>query len=142
MNEQPNDIAVWENIEAERSAGEAKKYSLNELKISDSIIQRYIDPANTTPFPLEYVYHLLGDVRGKLVLDYGCGAGENSVLIASHGGKPIGVDISADLIQLAQRRRCTALRTMNSRLVPLTNCRWKMNQSMLSAGSRSYIIWT
>jgi SAM-dependent methyltransferase len=38
------------------------------------------------------------------VLDYGCGAGENSVLIASHGGSPIGVDISPELIGLAESR--------------------------------------
>src|SRR5204862_4048938 len=31
-------------------------------------------------------------------------AGENSVLISSHGGKPIGVDISPDLIDLAETR--------------------------------------
>ncbi|MBP9664515.1 MAG: class I SAM-dependent methyltransferase [Pyrinomonadaceae bacterium] len=30
--------------------------------------------------------------------------GENSVLIAAHGGKPVGVDISPELIRLAERR--------------------------------------
>ena len=47
---------------------------------------------------------LFGDVRGKTVLDYGCGAGENTVLAASRGAKVIGVDISPELIELARKK--------------------------------------
>jgi len=44
-------------------------------------------------------------VRGLTVLDYGCGAGENSVLIAMHGAeKVVGVDISPELIELGRQR--------------------------------------
>jgi ubiquinone/menaquinone biosynthesis C-methylase UbiE len=53
---------------------------------------------------LEYSYHLLGDVKGKTVLDYGCGLGDNSVLLADRGAKVIGVDISPDLLELAEKR--------------------------------------
>lgn len=104
MNPVTNDIEKWESVEVERSASEAKKKSLDDLKLSEAIIQRYLSPPQETAYSLEYAYHLLGDVRGKTVLDYGCGAGENSVLIASHGGNPVGVDISPDLIEIADKR--------------------------------------
>lgn len=99
-----NNIAVWEEVEVRRSGSEAARRANEKLLISDSILQRYSQPFSNTPFPLEYAYHLLGDVSGLTVLDYGCGAGENSVLIAEHGGKPIGVDISPELVEMADRR--------------------------------------
>jgi len=63
-----------------------------------------LSPPRDTAFPLEYAYGLLGDVRGKLVLDFGCGSGENSLLLARRGARVLGVDISASLITLAIRR--------------------------------------
>lgn len=97
-------IRNWENVEVERSSSEAKRRSSDDLAISDAIIERYLAPMADTPYPLEYAYHLLGDATGQTVLDYGCGAGENSVLAASHGAKVIGIDISPDLLALAERR--------------------------------------
>lgn len=99
-----NLIDVWERVEVERSSTEAKRRSNDELRIRDSILERYAAPSCETPYALEYAYHLLGDVTGESVLDYGCGAGENSVLIAGHGGHPVGIDISPDLLELAERR--------------------------------------
>lgn len=103
VNNNP-DILIWENVEVERSSSEASRRSNDDLRISERIVARYLDPPKDTPFALEYAYHLLGDVNGQTVLDYGCGAGENSVLIASHGGSVIGVDISPDLLDMAERR--------------------------------------
>ena len=97
-------IDVWERVEVERSSSEAKRRSNEELRIPDKIVKRYASPHASTPFALEYAYYLLGDVTGKTVLDYGCGAGENSVLIASHGGRSVGVDISPELLSLAEKR--------------------------------------
>ncbi len=68
-------IAVWEGIEVQRSESEAKKRQNENLKLSASVIQRYLDPPANSPFPLEYAYNLLGDVTGLRVLDYGCGGG-------------------------------------------------------------------
>jgi len=103
-NTQSETIRVWETIEVERSSSEAKRRSSDDLALSNDVIQRYLAPSKETFYPLEYAYHLLGDVSGKTVLDYGCGAGENSVLIASHGARVIGVDISPELLELAERR--------------------------------------
>lgn len=99
-----NEISKWESVEVERSASEARKRADEDLLISSSILERYSDPPADSPYPLEYAYHLLGDVRGKTVLDYGCGAGDNSVLIAEHGANVVGVDISPELIELSGRR--------------------------------------
>jgi ubiquinone/menaquinone biosynthesis C-methylase UbiE len=104
METQPEEIKKWEDLEVERSASEAQRKAESDLLIKDDVIERYKNPPADTPFALEYAYHLLGDVSGKTVLDYGCGLGENSVLIASHGGKPIGIDISPELIELAEKR--------------------------------------
>jgi len=98
------EIKKWETVEVERSASEAQKKLTDDLRMRDTIIERYANPAADTSFPLEYAYHLLGDAHGKTVLDYGCGTGDNSVLLANHGARVIGVDISPDLVELARKR--------------------------------------
>ncbi|HEY0427324.1 MAG TPA: class I SAM-dependent methyltransferase [Pyrinomonadaceae bacterium] len=98
------EIKKWESVEVERSASEAKKKDAGDLRVREEIIERYANPPADTFYSLEYLYHLLGDAAGKLVLDYGCGAGDNSVLIASHGARVVGVDISPELIELAEKR--------------------------------------
>ena len=42
-----------------------------------------------------------GDLAGRLVLDAGCGGGRYARLVASHGAKVIGVDLSAAVIKAA-----------------------------------------
>lgn len=104
MQSAVENIKTWESVEIKRSASEAKKRQAEDLRINEDIIQRYLNPSSNTPYPLEYAYSLLEDTRNQTVLDYGCGLGDNSVLIARHGGKVIGVDISPELIELAQKR--------------------------------------
>ena len=104
METKTEEIKKWESVEVERSASEAQKKFDEDLKIKDRIIERYSNPPPDTFYSLEYAYHLLGEVRGKTVLDYGCGSGDNSVLIANRGAKVIGVDISPELIELAEKR--------------------------------------
>ena len=53
----------------------------------------------------------LGDITGQTVLDLGCGGGESTVKLAKAVGKDgvaIGVDVSADLIELAEGQRKAA----------------------------------
>lgn len=88
--------------EIERSASEASKVVLQPLDRAD--IDRYLNPPADTPYGLEYAFHLLGDVRGKTVLDFGCGTGENIIPLIERGARVIGMDISPDLIALAQKR--------------------------------------
>ena len=51
------------------------------------------------------VYKILeSEVKGKTVLDYGCGHGMHSVSIARFGGKITGVDLSEESLKIAKRR--------------------------------------
>ena len=94
----------WEAAERRRSVVEASLTCPSWLKASLVEIDRYRHARVDTAFPLEYAYALLGDVRGRSVLDFGCGSGENTVLLASQGARVIGLDISAPLIELARQR--------------------------------------
>jgi SAM-dependent methyltransferase len=85
--------------EIKRSAAEASK-----TEIQNADLERYMNPPNRTLYALEYAFHLLGDVRGKTVLDLGCGSGENIVPLARRGAKVMGIDISPELIDVARAR--------------------------------------
>jgi len=98
------EIDRWERAEVERSAVEARLTPDSSLRVSARTLARYERPPADTAYPLEYCYHLLGDVRGQRVIDFGCGSGANTVLLASRGAHVWGVDISEDLLRLARRR--------------------------------------
>jgi SAM-dependent methyltransferase len=93
-----------ERAEIERSAVEATLTPDQGLRMSTWNLERYRNPPRDTPYPLEYSYHLLGDVRGLRIVDFGCGSGANTVLLANRGAHVCGVDISEELIRLARRR--------------------------------------
>jgi len=67
-------------------------------------IRRYDKPAESTPFPLEYAFHLLGELRGTTVVDLGCGEGLNTVILASLGARVLSVDISDKSLELTGKR--------------------------------------
>jgi SAM-dependent methyltransferase len=67
-------------------------------------VQRYLRPPSDTPYPREYAFHLLGDMRERLVLDLGCGTGQNLIPLARRGARTIGMDISPELVALARQR--------------------------------------
>ena len=92
-------LSERDRVEVERSAAEARNAVLAPVEVD-----RYLDPPADTPYGLEYAFHLLGDIRGKTVLDLGCGSGENLVPLAKRGATIIGIDISPDLIELARQR--------------------------------------
>jgi len=100
------DLRTWEQAERERSAFEAAHTRVEDaaLRECESNVARYLNPPADTPFPLEYAYHLLGDVRGKQVMDFGCGTGDNTLLLARRGAQVQAVDISPELIEIGQRR--------------------------------------
>lgn len=54
---------------------------------------------------------VLGDVRGKDVLELGCGGAFWSIRLAKRGAKPVGLDFSAS--QLAHARRLMAIATVD-----------------------------
>jgi len=101
---QESAYAAWEHAEVARSSVEASLTPAASLRVSRRTRERYFDPREDTAYPLEYAYWLLGDVRGKAVLDLGCGSGANTVLLADRGARVTGLDLSPDLIELARQR--------------------------------------
>jgi len=87
--------------ELSRSASEARKIVVNFVPTD-----RYLNPPANTPYPLEYSFHLLGDATGRRVLDLGCGSGEELIPLIRRGANVIGIDVSPDLIAIAERRLC------------------------------------
>ena len=53
---------------------------------------------------LRAVTHLLGPVKGRIILDLACGSGILSRWLALHGAHVTGIDISAEAIELARSR--------------------------------------
>jgi SAM-dependent methyltransferase len=97
------EMEVRSEAERRRSSEEARQRESEDLA-SPRNVTRYMNPNQDTVYALEYAYYLLGDVLNKTVLDLGCGAGENSVLLARRAAKVVGLDISPDLVEIAQRR--------------------------------------
>jgi SAM-dependent methyltransferase len=95
-------LSERDRAEIERSAEEARKTILTGTNRSQ--IDRYLSPPSDTAYVLEYAFYLLGDIRGKTVLDLGCGTGENIVPLVERGARVIGIDLSPDLIELARLR--------------------------------------
>jgi predicted RNA methylase len=81
-------LDAQEQAELERSAQEAASLSVSPADPSD--VARYISPHERTALPLEYAFYLAGDLQGKIVLDYGCGSGQDAVLLAAKGGRVVG----------------------------------------------------
>ncbi|HEV7395967.1 MAG TPA: asparagine synthase (glutamine-hydrolyzing) [Pyrinomonadaceae bacterium] len=99
-----NHIQQWEKEEISRSAIESAYTLKGQLRYSDSEINRFLQARADTIYPLEYSHYLLGDVAGKTVLDFGCGAGKSSVLLARRNAKVIAMDISEPIMKVAKER--------------------------------------
>lgn len=94
----------WEAAEISRSRVEADLTRGSALRLTRRTLERYASPSPATAYPLEYAYHLLGNVAGRQVIDFGCGTGSNTVLIASRGARVCGIDISESLVRMGQQR--------------------------------------
>ena len=97
-------LREWEQAEIRRSNVEAGRTATADSRSDDRKFARYRNPPAETPYPLEYAYHLVGNIEGKRVLDFGCGSGSNSLLLARRGAIVCGIDISHDLLSIARRR--------------------------------------
>ena len=97
-------LRAWEKAEIGRSHAEADRISDQKFRSPDKLVARYRNPPADTPYPLEYAFHLVGEIDGKRVIDFGCGTGSNSLVLASRGANVCGIDISHDLLSIARRR--------------------------------------
>jgi 2-polyprenyl-3-methyl-5-hydroxy-6-metoxy-1,4-benzoquinol methylase len=81
-----------------------KSASQLELKPVDPLtLRRYQGPLRRRFHP-EYSYRVPDDLRGKRILDVGCGTGVNAVILALLGADVTGIDISPKSIEIARKR--------------------------------------
>jgi len=97
-------IEQWEFAEKKRSAFAASQTDASQLRANVENIKRYLNPPADTVYPLEYAFSLLGDISGKVVLEYGCGDGINTLMLADRGAHVIALDLSLELLALARKR--------------------------------------
>lgn len=79
----------------------ARREQSNEGPTTDTV---HYGPALAS----EREFRLLGDVRGKRVLDLGCGTGQAAIALARQGATVIAVDASGDQIEVARERSARA----------------------------------
>lgn len=100
-------LEEWERAEVERSAAEASHASAldtSHMLANQINCGRYMNPPADTVYPLEYCHHLLGDIEGKTVLEYGCGDGIHTLVLAKSGANVLALDISPELLEIARKR--------------------------------------
>lgn len=81
----------------------AEKVAARLQPLDPRTVARYHEPKQPW-FSKEFRFQLLGNLRGKQVLDVGCGEGSNSVLMAKYGARVTGVDISPGFIEVCRQR--------------------------------------
>jgi 2-polyprenyl-3-methyl-5-hydroxy-6-metoxy-1,4-benzoquinol methylase len=81
----------------------AEKVAARLQPLDPRTVARYYEPTHPW-FSKEFRFQLLGNLRGKQVLDVGCGEGSNSVLMAKYGACVTGVDISPGFIDVCKQR--------------------------------------
>lgn len=90
-------------VEIEYQKNRARK--IRHLKqTSPRVFDRYRKLQHPNLFMREYLFKNLGNLHGKRVLDFGCGEGDLTTLLAGMGAIVTGVDISPDLIRLAKEQ--------------------------------------
>ena len=81
----------------------AEKAGQNITPTDPLALKRYSPPLRRR-FSKEFRFLLMGELKGKTMLDVGCGDGANAVMLAQMGASVTGVDISPKAIELAGKR--------------------------------------
>ncbi len=103
----PEQTATVDRSRQERWASETSHFNAVEYAtapIHPLIVERYTHCRHKDYHQSEYFFSLLSDVKGKHILDIGCGDGGNSILLALRGAFVTGIDISDKAIEAAKIR--------------------------------------
>lgn len=74
------------------------------LPMDPLALRRYSSRTLRKRFKEEFRFRVLGDLRGKRVLDVGCGEGTNCFTLAKRGARVTGIDISPRSIDVAGKK--------------------------------------
>lgn len=66
-------------------------------------------PRNDWVYGYQPVLELLGDINGKRILDYGCGSGKFSRVLAEKGAEVTAVDPTESMLTLARAQNCKGI---------------------------------
>ena len=89
----------------ELNADRFKDIGDENLYLPNERISMHLNFGNPPPMPYRYALYLLQDLNGKIILDYCCGLGETSVIIAKKGPALVqSFDISPYLSQGCQTK--------------------------------------
>ncbi|MBU1198754.1 MAG: class I SAM-dependent methyltransferase [Nanoarchaeota archaeon] len=80
---------------------------MTDKKTWDEIAEEYYYKGYTaSDWELGYYFvnEMLGNIKGKTILDYGCGSGKFTRHLRNKGAKLIGVDISENAIKIAKEK--------------------------------------
>src|SRR5262247_1106113 len=128
---------------------------MSEPEITEADVARYWD-ANAGPWAAEVrqghdvarewlnnpaFLDFVGDLRGRDVLDAGCGEGYNTRLLAGAGARLTGIDLSERMIELAtaeERRAPLGIRYLRTSYAELG----MLADASFDAVSRSWLSWT
>lgn len=72
----------------------------SEINPADTLVDETF--TSVTAIENQHILSQFGDVRGKRVLDYGCGSAEGGVYLAKLGAKVVGIDVSAGMLAAAR----------------------------------------
>jgi 2-polyprenyl-3-methyl-5-hydroxy-6-metoxy-1,4-benzoquinol methylase len=110
-------IVIWvdkmvqnEKFRQERWKSEAEFFdewatkAAQNIAPTDPLALRRYSPPLRRKFNKEFRFLLMGSLKGKVLLDVGCGDGENAVMLAQMGAFVTGIDISPKAIDLAWKR--------------------------------------
>ncbi|NDQ56058.1 MAG: methyltransferase domain-containing protein [Acidipila sp.] len=101
-----NDLSREERWQSERNFFDSNAaVTSRKLAPTDPLaVARYGASRPRRRFNKEFRFRVLADLRGKKVLDVGCGEGSNSILLTKLGAAVTGIDISAESIKVAEKR--------------------------------------
>lgn len=96
-------------IEKTEAAHFDKLYSIAlqetaNLKVPEKLLDRFSKAGYNAVEWKEYAFYLLGNLKGKKILDYGCGMGVDSICLAKRGAFVTAFDVSQEAIKLTELR--------------------------------------
>lgn len=92
------------DAEIARSKAEADARRDENLLYSEHEMRRYGFASRNSAYSLEYAFSLIPARKPLTCLDFGAGAGENSVMLSLLGHHVTAIDISHDLLTIARQR--------------------------------------
>ena len=98
------DVNSPKDVTAELTFQAAQAARVHVKATTPDTIERYKYCRYWWLYRKEYVFKIIHECRPRRILDFGCGSGESTTELAALGYDILGIDVSPDLIALAEER--------------------------------------